>query len=145
MTSQAALRVGDSEREAAISLLATHFADGRLTQLEHEERMALALNARTGADLNMLFADLPRVGPPTAAAFRRPSRRFAPLRAVQPLIGAAMVLVGVFVVLHLLPVIALVVVVFVVSRSLFGSRRGWHGEAGARGHGHDGVGPAWRW
>jgi hypothetical protein len=143
MSSHAALRVGDSEREAAISLLATHFADGRLTQLEHEERMVLALNARTGADLDILFADLPHLGTPTAAAVRRPSRRFAPLRVAQPLLGAAMVLAGVFVVLHLLPVIALVVLVIVVSRILFSSRRGWQGHEGVRRMWHDGVCSGW--
>src|SRR5450631_4292745 len=54
-----ALRIGDAEREAAISSLASHFAEGRLTQVEHEERTELALNARTGRDLDVLFADLP--------------------------------------------------------------------------------------
>jgi hypothetical protein len=53
------LRVGDAERDVAAERLARHFAAGRLTQLEYDERLSAAMSARTGGDLDRLFADLP--------------------------------------------------------------------------------------
>lgn len=53
------LRVGDAERDQALSELGRHFAEGRLTPLEHEERSSAAIAARTQTDLDALFADLP--------------------------------------------------------------------------------------
>jgi len=137
----AALRIGDAEREAAISSLASHFAEGRLTQVEHAERMELALNARTGRDLDVLFADLPRRGDETGAT-RRPSRgpRFEWIAA--PLFAAVFIMSVIFVILNLLPIIAIVALVIVASRLLFGARyrrHYWHGGRGWYG------GPQRRW
>jgi hypothetical protein len=53
------MRVSDAERQAVADQLATHFADGRLDQAEFDERVARAMSAKTRADLNGLFADLP--------------------------------------------------------------------------------------
>ncbi|MGH3186890.1 MAG: DUF1707 SHOCT-like domain-containing protein [Streptosporangiaceae bacterium] len=44
----------------AISQLSEHFQVGRLTAEEFEERSGLALQAKTGKDLAVLLADLPR-------------------------------------------------------------------------------------
>ena len=117
----AALRIGDAEREAAISSLASHFAEGRLTQVEHAERMELALNARTGRDLDVLFADLPRRNNETGAT-RRPSRglRFEWLAA--PIFAAIVIGAVIFVVLNLLPIFALIAIAILASRLLFGMR-----------------------
>jgi len=58
------LRIGDVEREAAVSALGDHYAAGRLTKDEYDERAAVAWAARTNSDLWPLFLDLPRpVGP----------------------------------------------------------------------------------
>jgi len=128
-----AIRIGDAEREAAISSLTSHFAEGRLTQLEHDERTSLALNAKTGRDLDVLFADLPRRADATPAT-RRPSRGFRIERLMQPLFAAFFIGVTIFVVLNLLPTIALVILAIVACRLLFGFRRhhwyraqGWYG------------------
>lgn len=53
------IRIGDSEREDAVKRLGEHYEAGRLTAEEHSERVEQALRARTGADLNGLFTDLP--------------------------------------------------------------------------------------
>ncbi len=53
------LRVSQSERDEVAAELARHFADGRLTIEEYEERIEAALAARTGHDLEPLLADLP--------------------------------------------------------------------------------------
>ncbi len=67
------LRIGDAERESAVSALSEHFATGRITREELDQRTDLAWAARTPAALRPLFADLPPPyptapvgGPPTA-------------------------------------------------------------------------------
>jgi uncharacterized membrane protein len=53
------LRIGDSEREAAVAALGDHYAAGRLTKEEYDERAARAWEARTRSALWPLFSDLP--------------------------------------------------------------------------------------
>jgi Domain of unknown function (DUF1707) len=54
-----AIRASDGERDEAVALLQQHFADGRLTQDESEERAGAALVAQTRNQLSALTADLP--------------------------------------------------------------------------------------
>lgn len=54
-----ATRIGTAERQAAADRLGEHFAAGRLNIEEFEERTAAAWNARTEADVQALFVDLP--------------------------------------------------------------------------------------
>ena len=124
MRTNDSLRIGDVERDGAIAALARHFADGRLTQDEHEERTARALKARTGADLRVLFADLPRLDPP-APPQRRPS---ASQVVMTSMASALFVVAGVLLMLHLLPVIAIIAIFFVVARIFSGGRRSWSGH-----------------
>jgi hypothetical protein len=56
------LRIGNAEREQAVQALGEHFAQGRLTPEEFDERMTAAYDARTASDLDRLFLDLPRPG-----------------------------------------------------------------------------------
>ena len=53
------LRIGDAEREQAAGQLAEHFAVGRIDRAEHAERLDRIWAARTQADLDPVFADLP--------------------------------------------------------------------------------------
>ena len=53
------IRASDSERDQVVAQLQRHFADGRLTQAELEERVGAALAARTRDQLHTLTADLP--------------------------------------------------------------------------------------
>jgi hypothetical protein len=55
----AEFRIGDAERTAAAQELGEHFAQGRLTPDEHQERLDRVMSARTAAELTPLFADLP--------------------------------------------------------------------------------------
>ncbi|GAB2454720.1 DUF1707 SHOCT-like domain-containing protein [Streptosporangium sandarakinum] len=59
MTSHDDLRIGDAERDAAVSALREHYARGRLTLEEFGERVDLVLAARTGGELARVGADLP--------------------------------------------------------------------------------------
>jgi uncharacterized protein DUF1707 len=64
------LRVSQAERNEVAAALGRHYADGRLSVGEYEERVAAALDARTGRDFEPLLADLPAPGPanpPTGA------------------------------------------------------------------------------
>jgi uncharacterized membrane protein len=53
------LRIGDAERTAAADELAEHYAQGRLSTEEHQERLDRVLSARTRSELGPVFADLP--------------------------------------------------------------------------------------
>ena len=53
------IRIGTDEREQAVKALGEHFAQGRLEPAEFEERMTAAYAARTAAELDRLFDDLP--------------------------------------------------------------------------------------
>lgn len=52
-------RVGDAERDSAASALGEHYAAGRLTKAEYDERLEGAWAARYNTELRELFADLP--------------------------------------------------------------------------------------
>jgi hypothetical protein len=54
-------RVSDQERERAAQQLREHFAAGRLTQEELDERVEQAYAARTEAQLRSLLNDLPQL------------------------------------------------------------------------------------
>ena len=53
------LRVGDAERDATAQRLREHYALGRLTLEEFNERLSAALAAKTERDLSQLTQDLP--------------------------------------------------------------------------------------
>lgn len=53
------LRIGDRDREQAVTHLGTAFGEGRLDLVEYDERVAAAYNAKTASDLLHLTADLP--------------------------------------------------------------------------------------
>jgi len=54
------LRIGDAERDAAMTALREHFVAGRLTFDELTERIDAALTAKTQRQIDGLMADLPR-------------------------------------------------------------------------------------
>lgn len=63
MASENEMRVGDAEREAAAAELREHYASGRLTLDELNERVDKAFAAKTRADLNAVMTDLPSARP----------------------------------------------------------------------------------
>jgi Domain of unknown function (DUF1707) len=73
-----AVRASDRERDAVVQRVQQAFAEGRLDDVEFDERMRAALTARTHAGLDALLADLPAEtaapGPAPATAGRRPGR-----------------------------------------------------------------------
>ena len=52
-------RIGDEARDNAVDALRAHLAAGRLSMDEFDERLAQVRPAKTQADLDALFTDLP--------------------------------------------------------------------------------------
>ena len=63
------MRASDAEREHAAEALREHYAAGRLTSEELDERLEAAYRAKTGQELTELRADLPDL--PLSAQARR--------------------------------------------------------------------------
>ena len=70
------LRVGDAERDVVTSALHEHFARGRLTRDELDERVETTLSAKTVADLRSVLRDLP--GSPETATNAPPDSPWPP-------------------------------------------------------------------
>jgi hypothetical protein len=66
MATTSGLRIGDADREAAAAALREHFAQGRLTMDEFQQRVELVFAARTDHDLAAITRDLPSAAPPLA-------------------------------------------------------------------------------
>src|SRR5262249_30930857 len=62
------IRVSDADRDRVAARLRDHFAEGRLTQDELDERISAALAAKTFGDLRRVMADLPEPEPVPAGA-----------------------------------------------------------------------------
>ncbi len=96
------IRISDSDRDQAASRLRDHYAEGRLTAEELDERVAAALKAKTDGDLRRVMADLPGPAPsrpnpgphygPPSWAYRRRGPRLLPL--VLLFLIAALILPG---------------------------------------------------
>ena len=142
------MRIGDAEREAAITALGEHFAAGRIDKDEYDERSAVAWSARTSAALTPLFADLPKPHgtPPSASdtSGEPPQWRSASTRSRRPgrqwMHIARVVLVPVVIALAVLSLIPWFVVAATIwlawmglTRCAWGPRRQWHRGAAAYG------------
>ena len=131
------LRVGDAERQQAVTALGEHYAAGRLDQAEYDTRIQTAYAARTRVDLQGLFGDLPEPVPFRPAGHQvgwqagrdardRPRHRSG--RPVIPVIMAIAIFLGVSLLVHF-PVVPLLFLLIWIGA---GRRRGWGGGPGPR-------------
>ena len=60
------LRIGDAEREVAAASLREHYAQGRLTLEEFNERLDAVFKATTRSQLSLITQDLPHAAAPSA-------------------------------------------------------------------------------
>src|SRR5260370_10259497 len=67
------MRVSDADRDAVTARLRDHFAEGRLTEGELDERVSVALSAKTFGELRPLTADLPGPAPVPPRTAARPA------------------------------------------------------------------------
>jgi len=56
------IRISDADRERVTARLREHFAQGRISPDELDERISAALSAKTFGDLRAIMADLPEPG-----------------------------------------------------------------------------------
>jgi ferric-dicitrate binding protein FerR (iron transport regulator) len=120
------LRIGDAERDRAASELADHYAQGRLDGEEHAERLDRIWTARTRADLEPVFADLPGNATFATPSRPRPASRRRVARPPGPFL-VLLVVLGAIAVLANLPLILVGLAVwFFVLRGGCGARRAYH-------------------
>jgi Domain of unknown function (DUF1707) len=68
------IRVSDADRDRVTGQLRDHFAAGRITPGELDQRLSAALNAKTFGDLRRIMADLPGPVPAPLGAAPPPLR-----------------------------------------------------------------------
>ncbi len=119
------VRIGDAERQAATHQLQQHFAEGRLTWEELDERLAVAYAARVNADLEALFTDLPMLAPPPAPPRTRTQLAAATLGSWDV---RRLLLVGLAVAVAALVTRGLAIPVVLIWWFLASSRPGRHGS-----------------
>ncbi len=117
---QPRMRAGDKDRQGVVEQLGTHFAEGRLTVEEFDERVVKAHSSVYLDELPVLMADLPRAPEPQ----RRPARQPVPVP------GVLLFLVAMFMTLSVVaavnsgaPPFFLLILLFVVLRHRRWSRR----------------------
>jgi len=121
------MRVSDAERQAVADRLAEHFSSGRLDQAEFDDRVGRAMSAKTRADLNGLFDDLPETGAPAATD---PSTGQLRRRHRHPVLLAALIVFVAIAAAHV--VWPLLWVGFLVAIVLFATGTIGHGRSGQR-------------
>jgi hypothetical protein len=121
------MRVSDAERQAVADRLAEHFSSGRLDQAEFDERVGKAMSAKTRADLNGLFDDLPETGAPAATD---PSTGQLRRRRRHPVLLAALIVFVAIAAAHV--VWPLLWIGFLVAIVLFATGTIGHGRSGQR-------------
>jgi hypothetical protein len=80
VSDDAPMRASDAERDQAAGALRDHYAAGRLSREEFDERLDAAYKASTVQELAQLRADLPDLPAPPTARRAELSRRQAELR-----------------------------------------------------------------
>ena len=135
-------RTSDADRDRVAALLRDHFAAGRITREELDERLTATLNAKTFGDLRRVLADLPEPAPVAGPSSQVPPQvrlRWVPGRrrprllplAVLALIaallipGAGWVVLAFFQAVLLLWLAACVAGIFMAARFCRRMRRDW--------------------
>jgi hypothetical protein len=97
MARQSSLRASDADRDAVAEKLRVAAVEGRLDADELDERVGLALRARTYGDLSRLLIDLPSGVPRVEVRRRRAAAPFVLALALRMLVVVALfaVVVGV--------------------------------------------------
>jgi uncharacterized membrane protein len=138
------IRVSDADRDRVTARLREHFAEGRLTQDELDERISAALNAKTFGDLRPVMADLPEPAPAPVGTARNPQwggppwvvlrrgPRILPVVLIALLVaglasgGGGWVLFAFFRLMLVFWLVTLVAGIFAAGRFRRRVRRGWY-------------------
>jgi Domain of unknown function (DUF1707) len=151
MATRPELRVGDAERDTTATLLREHYAQGRLSTDELNERLDAAFSATTQGQLAEVTHDLPHVqaapaGPRPAPRGPRPHHYLRGLGKVLTLLTVVAAVLGVVVIAqhagaHVPRTIAELLILLLVLRAVAGRRarhRRWehHEHHHRNGHGY---------
>src|SRR5262245_27313935 len=146
------MRASDADREQVAERLREHFAAGRLTSEELDERVAAALGAKTAGELRAVLADLPeptpagpQAGQEPAAWAGRPVFRYRRGPRILPLVliaafallmlhGAGFVVVAFLNIVLLFCLVAAVAGIFAAARFRRRARRYWQSGPGSYWH-----------
>jgi hypothetical protein len=79
------IRTSDADRDHVVERLREHYADGRLTSDELDERVTAALSAKTYGDLRAVMTDLPEPETVGAACAAGPAGTPGPAGPLGPL------------------------------------------------------------
>ena len=136
------IRASDADRDRVTAQLRDHFAAGRITTDELDERLSAALHAKTFGDLRRIMADLPGPVPAINHAVSRPLRTspawavrrrppFPPLILVALLAALLVPGTGWVLAAFVNVILVLWLVTFVIGAFAFGrSQRRWHHHGG---------------
>jgi hypothetical protein len=144
------IRISDADRERVTARLREHFAEGRLSREELEERISAALSSKTFGELRHTMADLPDPAPALTPDLARQSAawsgrpggvfrrgpRLVPL-AIVALVAALMIpgagwlFLAFFQLVLALWLVAFVAGIFAVARFRRNMRRHWQSGGGA--------------
>lgn len=158
------IRVSDADREHVAGRLQEHFAQGRLTRSELDERLSAAFGAKTYKDLRSLLSDLPEpaltgpLPPPEQPSRQWAGRPVYPYRRRSRLLPLVMVALFAAIVLHataviaalalpillFMPLIVLVTLMLSETRPRRRMRRRYGPDPGARWD-HDSHPPYYDW
>jgi Domain of unknown function (DUF1707) len=130
------MRVSDADRERVTARLRDHFAEGRLTREELDDRVSAALSAKTVGDLRRLMTDLPGdspVAPPALVhgpVLVRRGPRILPLAllllfAAVLVPGGAWFVLGLFQIVLVFALVAGLTALFAAARFRRRMRRHW--------------------
>jgi Domain of unknown function (DUF1707) len=137
------IRVSDADRDRVTGQLRDHFAAGRITPGELDERLSAALTAKTFGDLRRIMADLPGpvpaplgAAPPplratSARAIRRRHQPFPPLILLVLLAALLIPGTGWLLAAFLNVILLFWLMTFVAGAVALGrSQRRWHHHGG---------------
>lgn len=112
------LRASDAERAEVADRLSKHYQEGRLDQAEFNERLDRAMSAKTRADFNGLFADLPDVSEPAGPQQQNGQPAGKPIRmSRRPQSGSSLV--------RILAIVVLAIVAIMIAHSVMHSVLLW--------------------
>ncbi|MBO0853785.1 MAG: DUF1707 domain-containing protein [Nocardia sp.] len=122
------VRIGTAEREQALARLSDHFAEGRLSVGEFDERSATIAAAVTRADLAPVFVDLPATVPQQPPPERSEAPAAPPARRGNEIAGvvtglAVLIALVLFFTTHTWLWLLLIPAAGIVTRGMYGGGR----------------------
>lgn len=120
-------RIGDAERNVAAEQLSTHFAAGRITNEEFDQRLGQVMSARTTEDLWRQLSDLPaiRLAPKTTEIMATPERKWGAIDTLSVIAIFGSMFVGTLALVSMAPGVALGAFIVGLCGAIAGAAFAW--------------------